>query len=71
MWFKAIARRTSIGLSPLSYTFAGVILFVVVVVAVISHVVQGHREKDLSWVVPSKLHVCGCYFVCLWLLLLL
>ena len=34
MWFKSFARRTSVGLSPVSYTFAGVILFVVVVVVV-------------------------------------
>ena len=72
IWFKIIARRTSIGLSPVSYTFAGVILFVVVVVVVVvSHVVQIHPEKDLSRVVPSKLYVCGCYFVCLWMLFLL
>ena len=58
IWFKIIARRTSIGLSPVSYTFAGVILFVVVVVVVVvSHVVQIHPEKDLSRVVPSKLYV--------------
>ena len=65
MWFKSIPRRTSVGLSPVSYTFAGVILFVclfVVVVVVVSHVVQVHPEKDLSRVVPSKLYVYGCCF---------
>ena len=69
MWFKSIPKRTAVGLSPVSYTFAGVILFiclfVVVVVVVVSHVVQVHPEKDLSRVVPSKLYVCRCYFVCL------
>ena len=29
------------------------------------HMVQVHHQKDLNRVVPSKLHVCGCYFVCL------